>query len=174
MAQSAKIAGVGLDLQALHACGADCGGANADAWLAHRPGRQLPGMGTVYDRVRALHIRLGRRVRIEDIASVATGAAAEEADSAQAVAVRELRRVAATPPTLPPGPAPLPVVAPAPAAPLLARVRRPRCPSKPVPVRLPLPAVRTPAGRQRMLRDLRRWQLRVRALKALLAEWERA
>lgn len=169
MAESAKTSGVGLDLQALHACGADCGGAMADLWLAYRPGRRASHSGSIYDRVRILHARLGRRVRAADLVE-----AESEYELVEVVCRRlqalEQRRVAATPATLPPGPAPVACVA-VEALPLLPRVRRPR--PAPSSLRRHLPAVPkpSPVERHRIQRELRRWQLRVRALKALLRQW---
>lgn len=62
-----QVQGSSIDLQLLHAHGGDCGGEMADAWLRWRARRKGAWQGTVYDRVRALHARLGRRVRPEDL-----------------------------------------------------------------------------------------------------------
>lgn len=194
MPESAKTAGVGLDLQALHACGADCGGDKADAWLAYRPGQRAARTGSIYDRVRTLHARLGRRVLIADLAE-----AKAEHEATTEIRRRqnalEQRRIAATPPTLPPGPAPIKAcngcgdqvvlgAGPVPGtlqakcdcgrtstveAPLLARVRQARAHRSEQ-----RPARKTrPTANERLRTELRlaRMQLRVRALKALLAAW---
>jgi hypothetical protein len=108
MAKGMKVAGWDLDLQALHACGADCGGPLADAWLAYRPGRRESHAGTIYDRVRKLHARLGRRVLPGDLASEYQSTDVYRREDEALVQ----RRIAATPRTLPVGPAPLPVDVP--------------------------------------------------------------
>jgi hypothetical protein len=109
MGSQLRSQGSNVDLQSLHAAGADCGGDHADDWLAYRPGRRLPTGGTIYDRVRRLHVALQRRVTVDDIlAEDRAEARAEQLRLRAEDADRVRRRIAATPPTLPPGPAPVP------------------------------------------------------------------
>lgn len=122
------VQGMTIDLQELYACGADCGGEQADVWLRWRAGRK--GRGTVYERVREAFARLGRRVRPTDLD--------EQAQPTALVGAR-LRRAQA--PTLPPGPKPLPaepVSVPTPPAARLSRAA----------VRRKVLAVRPPGQRQ--------------------------
>jgi hypothetical protein len=156
MAGGMKVAGWDLDLQHLHACGADCGGPLADAWLAYRPGRRASHAGTIYERVRQLHAKLGRRVLPGDLASEYESTDVYRREDQALVR----RRIAATPRTLPVGPAPLPVdAAPAPAV-----VKRKR-PNR----RNPRFVVPSPES-LRDARQLRRARARL-ALEQLLATW---
>lgn len=109
-----KCQGISVDLQSLHAAGADCGGARADEWLAYRPGVKRGGWsGTIYERVRKLQVGLQRRVLVSDLrnedSDLAVGhvPAAERARIAHEDTALQRRRVAATPPTMAPGPAPV-------------------------------------------------------------------
>jgi hypothetical protein len=59
-----------IDLQALHAAGADVAGVHADAWLrlpGVRSGEFTTKAGGVLERVRAMHAQLGRRILPTDL-----------------------------------------------------------------------------------------------------------
>jgi hypothetical protein len=106
-------AGLVIDLQALHAAGADCGGeTGASSWLAYRPGRKMAWCGNLYDRVRYLYAQLGRRVTVEDLRRHDQSAMAPtDVYRCERLAL-ERRRIAATPRTLPLGPPPVPSAPP--------------------------------------------------------------
>lgn len=121
------VQGSSIDLQQLHACGADCGGDLADAWLRWRRGRGNT-RGTVYDLVRDAYARLGRRVQPADLLTPSAEPSTEPTERPRAVA----------PPTLPPGPPPIKVTAPCRATPSdVASAPAPAEPSPLAPVKEP-------------------------------------
>jgi hypothetical protein len=113
--KSLRSNGHALDLQALYALGADCGGDQADAWLAYRRPGGRAARTPIEIVVRDLRRRLGRPVTLADLdAELRAGLDVEHVPTAMIERQRALerRRIAATPPTLPHGPPPVPASRP--------------------------------------------------------------
>jgi hypothetical protein len=175
--KSLRSNGHALDLQTLHACGADCGGKQADLWLAYRrPGGRAARI-PLEQVVRELHRRLGRLVTLADLdAELRLGLDIEHVptEAIERQRALERRRIAATPPTMPHGPPPLPATQPAvPQAGVLTyedevrAMRRDRD-------RIVRPyRRRTAAEREQQLQaQVQGWRARCRALQRLAAHWE--